>query len=697
MKGKIKYQKQTRITSTMLICLVIIYALFFSFLIKFDENSEKFSIDLKLSGISVNTTEVVSTESTGNSLRSSIDVDGAGNVHVVWDDFTDYSGSGGNGDIFYKRWNATSSTWTITEVLSTEYTDHGSYYPSIAVDSAGNVHVVWYSSTGYGGSGGEGDIFYKRWNATSSTWIPTEVVSTESTSWSSLPSIAVDGAGNAHIVWVDDTNYNGSGTDQDIFYKRWNATSSTWTITEVVSTESTSYSSRPTIAVDGVGNAHVAWQDDTNYNGSGSDTDIFYKRWNATTSTWTLTEVVSTESTSYSGYPTIAVEDAGNVHLAWFDPTNYFSSGMDDDIFYKRWNATSSTWTLTEVVSTESTSKSRWPSIVVDGVGNADMAWQDETNYNSSGSDIDIFYKRWDATTSTWTLTEVVSTESTSISEFPSIAVDGVGNAHVAWQDDTNYNGSGSDTDIFYKRWNATSGTWTPDGLITITNPSGFVSWETGTNHSISWTSTGSITNVKIELYISGVFDSVITSSTLNDGELLWIIPFGLANSSQYQIKITDVSNPTTYDSTNYFEVYTPLGLITITNPSGLVSWETGTNHSITWISIGSITNVKIELYISGTFDSVITSSTLNDGELLWTIPFGLANSSQYQIKITDVSNPTTYDSTDYFEIYTPPDSGSSSPSIPGYDLLLLIGISSLIAIFLIRKQLMKNNFKTFF
>jgi len=406
MKGKIKYQKQTRITSTMLICLVIIYALFFSFLIKFDENSEKFSIDLKLSGISVNTTEVVSTESTGNSLRSSIDV---------------------------------------------------------------------------------------------------------------------DGAGNAHIVWVDDTNYNGSGTDQDIFYKRWNATSSTWTITEVVSTESTSYSSRPTIAVDGVGNAHVAWQDDTNYNGSGSDTDIFYKR------------------------------------------------------------------------------------------------------------------------------------------------------------------------------WSATSGTWTPDGLITITNPSGFVSWETGTNHSISWTSTGSITNVKIELYISGVFDSVITSSTLNDGELLWIIPFGLANSSQYQIKITDVSNPTTYDSTNYFEVYTPLGLITITNPSGLVSWETGTNHSITWISIGSITNVKIELYISGTFDSVITSSTLNDGELLWTIPFGLANSSQYQIKITDVSNPTTYDSTDYFEIYTPPDSVSSSPSIPGYDLLLLIGISSLIAIFLIRKQLMKNNFKTFF
>ena len=117
---------------------------------------------------------------------------------------------------------------------------------------------------------------------------------------------------------------------------------------------------------------------------------------------------------------------------------------------------------------------------------------------------------------------------------------------------------------------------------------------------------------------------------------------------------------------------------ITVTNPSGLVPWETGTAHSITWASTGSITNVKIELYISGAFDSTITSDTLNDGELPWTIPSGLANSSQYQIKITDVSNLTTYDYSDYFEIYTLNDPDGSSPSISFgyfYILPLLFGI----------------------
>jgi uncharacterized protein YycO len=137
-------------------------------------------------------------------------VDGAGNVHVAWEDYTNYGGSGTLRDIFYKRWNATSSTWTTTEVISTESTGT-SMGTSMAVDGAGNVHVAWYDYR---------DIFYKRWNATSSTWTTTEVVSTESTGPSTGPSMAVDGARNVHVAWMDNTNYGGSGTDPDIFYKK---------------------------------------------------------------------------------------------------------------------------------------------------------------------------------------------------------------------------------------------------------------------------------------------------------------------------------------------------------------------------------------------------------------------------------------------------------------------------------------------
>ncbi len=412
-----------------------------------DKNSE----ELKLSATYWTTTEVVSTESTDPSMNPTITVDGNGNVHVAWHDLTNYSGSETDQDIFYKQWNSTSNMWTTTEVISTEST-LDSKAPTIVVDSVGNVYVAWSDLTNYSDSGTDRDIFYKQWNATNSMWTTTEVISTESTIDSEAPTIGVDVTGNIHIAWFDLTNYSGSETDRDIFYKQWNATSSTWTTTEVISTESTEDSYTPTIAVDGIGNVHVAWYDYTNYSDSGTDWDIFYKQWNSTSSMWTTTEVVSTESNGGSYSPTIVVDSVGNAHVVWGDTTNYSGSGTEYDTFYKRWNATSSIWTMTEVVSTESTGNSYMSTIMMDGAGNAHVTWDDYTDFAGAGWDRDIFYKQWNATSSTWTTTEVISTESMDDSYFSTIAVDGTGYVHVAWCDLTYYDGAGWDYDIFYKR-----------------------------------------------------------------------------------------------------------------------------------------------------------------------------------------------------------------------------------------------------
>lgn len=405
------------------------------------ENLEK----LKLSTTYWTTTEVVSTENAHDPEHPTIAVDSTGSAHIAW---ADYNETGSY--INYKRWDATSSRWTTTEVASNVSTLNTGY-PAIAVDSTGNVHLVWEEHMDYGGPEVDINIFYKRWNATNNTWTTTEMVSTESTlDYSQRPTIAVDGDGNAHVAWRDWGTYGGAGGDTDIFYKRWNATSDTWTITEVVSTESTGGSFNPAIAVDDAGNTHVAWNDQTDYNGAGKwDEDIFYKRWNATSSTWTTTEIVSAGSTLNSYNPTIATDSVGNVHVAWEE----FS---DNDIFYRRWNATSSTWTMIEVVSTGNGWNVLHPMIVeitMDDIGNVHLVWEEYTDYSGSGVDTDIFYRRWNINSSKWTTIEVVSTESISDSHSPTIAVDSKGKVHVAWED-----GSGVDIDICYKRLEELSG-----------------------------------------------------------------------------------------------------------------------------------------------------------------------------------------------------------------------------------------------
>ena len=417
-------------------------------------------------------TEVVSTESTSNSVESSFAIDSAGNIHLAWRDHTDYDSAGTDPDIFYKRWDAISSSWTATEVVSTESTGAGpieSYTPSLDVDSFGNIHIAWYDQTDYLGAGTDWDIFYKRWDAISSSWTTTEVVSSGFNGNAFDASLAVDSVGNVHIAWRDETNYDFAGTDWDIFYKRWDILSSSWTTTEVVSTESTLNSISPSLAVDPSDDIHIAWYDSTDILSSGSDADIFYKRLDVLSSSWTSTEVVSTESSGDSYYPTLIVDSASNTHIAWHDTTNYASSGTDQDIFYKRLDAHSSSWTTTEVVSTQSTGHSYYSSLAVDTSGDIQVAWYDITNYASSGADLDIFYKRLDTLSSSWTTTEVVSTESTGHSNYPSLAVDPSGTIHAVWDDITDYDSAGGDRDIFYKQ--LTGLPTSPDLAFIVPNP----------------------------------------------------------------------------------------------------------------------------------------------------------------------------------------------------------------------------------
>ncbi|MFX1317351.1 MAG: GPI anchored serine-threonine rich family protein, partial [Promethearchaeota archaeon] len=165
-------------------------------------------------------------------------------------------------------------------------------------------------------------------------------------------------------------------------------------------------------------------------------------------------------------------------------------------------------------------------------------------------------------------------------------------------------------------------------------------------------------------------------------------IPSGLDNSTQYQIKITDATNPAIEDISDNFEIFTTpeVDSLTVTNPSSLTAWEMGTSHTITWTSTGSITNVKIELFKDGVLVLLITASTANDGSYTWDIPTDLEDGIDYQIKISDVSNPATYDESPDFAI-TSIDLPEDDDGIPGYNLYIVIGILCVVSVILLKNR----------
>lgn len=96
---------------------------------------------------------------------------------------------------------------------------------------------------------------------------------------------------------------------------------------------------------------------------------------------------------------------------------------------------------------------------------------------------------------------------------------------------------------------------------------------------------------------------------------------------------------------------------IRVVYPNGGEEITAGQKKNITWTYTAAAgSSVKIELYKGGSYLSTISSSTSNDGIYEWPVPLTLAAGTDYQIKITSVSNPAHDDSSDgAFYVIAPP------------------------------------------
>ena len=85
---------------------------------------------------------------------------------------------------------------------------------------------------------------------------------------------------------------------------------------------------------------------------------------------------------------------------------------------------------------------------------------------------------------------------------------------------------------------------------------------------------------------------------------------------------------------------------IEVVTPNGGENWVVGNKYPIHWNWTGNISSVRIDYSPDGGNNWIlVTSSTPNDGDYLWTIPNTV--SSNCFVKISSISNPSIYDISD--------------------------------------------------
>ncbi len=411
----------------------------------------------------------------GMSYYPEIAIDNSGNLHVVWADDTDGTW-GTDEEIMYASYT-TATGWSIATVISDGYmgsywNDDWSGYPDIAIDSSGNIHVVWIDDTD-GIWGSDMEIMYASYTSATG-WSNITVISDGYMGdyWnddSSLqPAITIDNSDKIHVVWIDNTN-GIWGWDWEVFYTNY-TTATGWSNATVISDGYNNIywndagSNHPAIASDNNGEIHVVWEDETN-GIWGSDNEIMHTSYSTSTG-WSNATVISDGHNNIywnnmeSSNPDIAIDSSNDLHVVWDDNTDGVW-GTDEEIMYTNYES-SSGWSVPVVISDGfndiywNNGESITASIAIDPNDIIHVAWEDDTvGIWGGGDSIDeeIMYVNY-TDVAGWSNVVVISDGANNIywnddlSRRPSIIAD-ANNVHAVWHDETN-GVWGTDQEIMY-------------------------------------------------------------------------------------------------------------------------------------------------------------------------------------------------------------------------------------------------------
>jgi hypothetical protein len=175
-----------------------------------------------------------------------ITIDSKDNIHIVWGGF----GWGVNSDFTNIQYRMkTANGWQTQEAITDK--DDSQRYPSMAIDSKDNVHVVW-SVWGWGVNTDDRNIQYRM--KTANGWQTQEEL-TDKNSDQFYPCIAIDSKDNVHMVW----NGWGWGINIDFSNIQYRMKTSNGWQTQEELTDKNSDQYAPSIAIDSKDNVHMVW------------------------------------------------------------------------------------------------------------------------------------------------------------------------------------------------------------------------------------------------------------------------------------------------------------------------------------------------------------------------------------------------------------------------------------------------------
>jgi len=342
--------------------------------------------------------------------------DTSGNAHIVWTD---------NQHLYYKMVDSAGNVLINTTNLNPCAAPEVNHTrrPSLAIDSAGALHIVFHGFSLYTGFGAEqytgatalstSEVIYLKINPSlddrsgdaadfyTVTVIPETIISTQDANKSRAPNIAADALGRLHVVWWDGPGWDSCG----VHYKVMNLTGG------VISAETALNSGlyvdpdwgEPEIAVDTDGNAHIVYTADFSAYRKGEETrEVSYTMVSAGGGRAAATLIDDTMITAADGSNStrafVAVDSLNKVHVVWHDMRlveaaelyySHLDPSLDDQDGSPADPAVISVITE-QLITINDSSKSHLANLDVDQFNRVHVVWVD---YRDDLSNPELYYQ----------------------------------------------------------------------------------------------------------------------------------------------------------------------------------------------------------------------------------------------------------------------------------------------------------------
>lgn len=339
-----------------------------------------------------------------NQRQPAIAVDAAGNAYATW-----ISHEAGGDEVHFALRPAGGSWGASSRVNDDTYIGVIRSRPDIAVDGGGNAYVVWSDDRR-----GNEDIYFA-YRPAGGSWSANVRVNTDSgNARQTAPALAVHSAGRVHVVWEDNA---GGGAD---IYSAYRSPSGAWGANTRVDDDSgAAAQTSPDVAVDASGNAYAVWSDQR----SSGSADIYFAYRVLGGMLWSGNQEVADDYWSLT-IPTIAVDTAGNVTVAWVIPDDPAYHGWQD--MHTADRPAGGAWGSPTRIGLGA-----WPQVVMAPGGDAYLSY---TSYLSATVTAGAI--RYRSPGGAWSDEELVPDTTVGAS----IATDSSGNLYAVWVDSRHHN-----------------------------------------------------------------------------------------------------------------------------------------------------------------------------------------------------------------------------------------------------------------